>query len=116
MSRELFQELLFELKEQQQRLKELDKLLDHLNAQQEDIGRLLTLPGIGTLGASALMVALGDSKDFKNSRHFASYLGLVPREHRSGGKVRFNGTDNKENHINQIVLTINIRAGFFNNR
>ncbi|WP_242687838.1 IS110 family transposase [Photorhabdus stackebrandtii] len=43
ISRELFQELLFELKEQQQRLKVLDKRLDHLNAQQEDIGRLLTL-------------------------------------------------------------------------
>nr|WP_244922787.1 IS110 family transposase [Xenorhabdus cabanillasii] len=83
MSRELFQELLFELKEQQPRLKELDKRLDHLNAQQEDIGRLLTLPGIGPLGDSALMVALGDSNDFKNGRHFASYLGLVPREHSS---------------------------------
>nr|WP_244922625.1 hypothetical protein [Xenorhabdus cabanillasii] len=38
MSRELFQELLFELKEQQQRLMELNKRLDHLNAQQEDTG------------------------------------------------------------------------------
>ncbi|WP_233420970.1 IS110 family transposase [Xenorhabdus nematophila] len=91
LSRELFQELLLELKEQQQRLMELNKRLDHLNAQQEDIGRLLTLPGIGPLSASALMVALGDSKDFKNGRHFASYLGLVPREHSSGGKVRLLG-------------------------
>ncbi|CAM3546834.1 transposase [Xenorhabdus nematophila] len=91
LSRELFQELLRELKEQQQRLNVLDKRLDQLNAQQEDIRRLLTLPGIGPLGASALMVALGDSKDFKNGRHFASYLGLVPREHSSGGKVRLLG-------------------------
>ncbi|QTL39720.1 IS110 family transposase [Xenorhabdus budapestensis] len=105
MSRELFQELLFELKEQQQRLKERNKRLDHLNAQQEDIGRLLTLPGIGPLGASALMVALGDSKDFKNGRHFASYLGRVPREHSSGGNVRLLGiTKRGDSYLRGILI------------
>ncbi|MBA0018214.1 IS110 family transposase [Xenorhabdus nematophila] len=105
MSRELFQELLFELKEQQQRLKALDKRFNHLNVQQEDIGRLLTLPGIGPLGASALMVALGDSKDFKNGRHFASYLGLVPREHSSGGKVRLLGiTKRGDSYLRGILI------------
>ncbi|PHM47441.1 hypothetical protein [Xenorhabdus miraniensis] len=44
------QELLFELKGLQQRLNELDKRLDHLNIQHEDIRRLLTLPGVGPLG------------------------------------------------------------------
>ncbi|WP_074021880.1 IS110 family transposase, partial [Xenorhabdus thuongxuanensis] len=88
LSRQLFQELLFELKGLQQRLKGLDKRLEHLNAQNADICRLLTLPGIGPLGASALKIALGDSQEFKNGRHFASYLGLVPKEHSSGGKVR----------------------------
>ncbi|WP_335673761.1 IS110 family transposase [Xenorhabdus hominickii] len=88
LSRQLFQALLFELKDLQQRLKELDKRLDHLNAQNEDIHRLLTLLGIGPLEASALMIALGDSKEFKNGRHFASYLGLVPKEHSSGGKTK----------------------------
>ncbi len=88
LSRQLLQELLFELKDLQQRLNELDKRFDHLNAQNEDIRRLLTLPGIGPLGASALMIALGDSQEFKNGRHFASYLGLVPKEHSSGGKTR----------------------------
>ncbi|WP_275384161.1 IS110 family transposase [Xenorhabdus bovienii] len=105
LSRELFQELLRELKEQQQRLKVLDKRLNHLNAQQEDIRRLLTLPGIGSLGASALMVALGDSTDFKNGRHFASYLGLVPREHSSGGKVRLLGiTKRGDSYLRGILI------------
>nr|WP_246550322.1 IS110 family transposase [Photorhabdus caribbeanensis] len=105
MNRELFQELLFELKEQQLRLEVLDKRLDHLNGQQEDIGRLLTLPGIGPLGASALMVALGDSMDFKNGRRFASYLGLVPREHSSGGKVRLLGiTKRGDGYLRRILI------------
>ncbi|OKO98583.1 IS110 family transposase [Xenorhabdus eapokensis] len=87
LSRQLFQELLFELKDLQQHLKALDKRLDHLNTQNEDIRRLLTLPGIRPLGASALKIALGDSQEFKNGRHFASYLGLVPKEHSSGGQI-----------------------------
>ncbi|MER2473093.1 IS110 family transposase [Photorhabdus laumondii] len=88
LSRQLFQELLFELKDLQQSLKELDKRFDHLNAQHEDVCRLLTLLDIGPLGASALMIALGDSQEFKNGRHFASYLGLVPKKHSSGGKTQ----------------------------
>lgn len=36
-------------------------------------------------------MALSDSTDFQNGRHFASYLGLVPKEHSSGGKVRLLG-------------------------
>ncbi|MEX0447517.1 transposase [Xenorhabdus sp. SGI246] len=105
MSRELFQEPLFELKEQQQRLMERNKRLNHLNAQQEDIGRLLTLPGIGPMGASALMVALGDSNDFKNGRHFARYLGLVPREQSSGGKVRLLGiTKRGDSYLRGILI------------
>nr|WP_233437471.1 IS110 family transposase [Xenorhabdus nematophila] len=105
LSRELFQELLRELKEQQQRLNVLDKRLDQLNAQQEDIRRLLTLPGIGPLGASALMVTLGDSTYFKNGCHFASYLGRVPREHSSGGKVRLLGiTKRGDSYLRGILI------------
>ncbi|MCP1065648.1 transposase [Serratia symbiotica] len=44
-----------------------------------DILRLESIPGIGTLGASALTVSPGNSSDFQNGRHFASYLGLVSK-------------------------------------
>lgn len=56
-----------------------------------DILRLESIPGIGTLGASALTVSPGNSSDFQNGRHFASYLGLVSKEYSSGGKVRLQG-------------------------
>jgi transposase len=91
LSRELFHEMLQELQDNQQRLKELDVRLAHISQQNEDTLRLESIPGIGPLGASALTVALGDSADFQNGRHFASYLGLVPKEHSSGGKVRLLG-------------------------
>jgi transposase len=91
LSRQLFHEMLEELQSSQLRLKELDMRLVHISQQNEDMLRLESIPGIGPMGASALTVALGDSNDFQNGRHFASYLGLVPKEHSSGGKVRLLG-------------------------
>lgn len=85
LSRGLFHEMPQELQDSQQRIKELDVRLAHISQQNEDTLRLESIPGIGTLGASALTVPLGDSTDFQNGRHFASYLGLVPKEHISEG-------------------------------
>nr|WP_244922626.1 transposase [Xenorhabdus cabanillasii] len=51
------------------------------------------------------MVALGDNKDFKNGRHFAIYLGLLPREHSSGGKVRLLGiTKRGDSYLRGILI------------
>jgi transposase len=46
--------------------------------------RLLPIPGIGVLTASALLGTVGHIHGFKRGRHFASWLGLTPREHSSG--------------------------------
>ena len=62
LSRELFQEMLQELRESQQPIKALDVRLKQMSAQNEDTVRLESIPGIGPLGASALTVALGDSQ------------------------------------------------------
>ncbi|AXF78581.1 transposase [Erwinia tracheiphila] len=59
--------------------------------QNQNTVRLQRIPGIGLLGSSALTVSLGDSSDFQNGRHFASDLGLLPKEHHSGGKVKLMG-------------------------
>jgi len=52
------------------------------------IGRLRTIPGIGILTATALVAAVGDVQRFPSGRHFASYLGLTPREHSTGQRRR----------------------------
>ncbi len=50
--------------------------------------RLATAPGIGLIGATALSALVPDAKLFKNGRHFAAWLGLVPRQEGTGGKIR----------------------------
>ncbi len=51
-----------------------------------DCQRWMTLPGIGWITASALIAHIGDISQFKNGRELAAYIGLVPRQHSSGGK------------------------------
>ena len=57
----------------------------------EKCKQLATIPGIGELGATILASALGSGILFKNGRHFAAFLGLVPKQHSSGGKERLLG-------------------------
>ena len=49
------------------------------------------MPGIGPVIATALAAAVGDAKAFASGRHLAAWLGLVPRQHSSGGKERLLG-------------------------
>lgn len=48
--------------------------------------RLMTIPGIGPLGATALLAAVGDGRQFRRARYLAAWLGLAPREHSTGGR------------------------------
>jgi error-prone DNA polymerase len=50
--------------------------------------RLMTIPGIGPITASLIAVTVLDFGVFKSARHFAAWLGLVPRQHSTGGKTR----------------------------
>ena len=50
--------------------------------------RLQAIPGVGPLTATAILAAVPDAAHFKNGRQLAAWLGLVPREHSTGGKPR----------------------------
>lgn len=60
--------------------------LKTISAQNEDCKRLLTIPGVGLMTATALIAAVGDVNVFKSGRELAAWLGLVPRQHSTGGK------------------------------
>jgi transposase len=60
-------------------------------AQDAAARRLMSIPGIRPLGATALLAAIGGGKQFANARDLTSWLGLVPRQHSAGGKPTFLG-------------------------
>jgi transposase len=74
-----------------ERIDGLDQQIDQLVQGDEQARRLLTIPGIGPKSATALLAAIGDINAFKNVRELAAWLGLVPRQHSTGGKPRLMG-------------------------
>lgn len=77
-------ELCAEIRALEARLKTLDQQLALCATQLPDVERLRTIPGVGLIIATALVASVGDIRRFPSGRRFASYLGLVPREHSSG--------------------------------
>lgn len=74
-------------------LKELDRQVDELEAQiqawhrNSDLStKIAQVPGIGPISASALIASIGDAKNFDNWRQLAAWLGLVPKQHSTGGR------------------------------
>ena len=49
--------------------------------------RLATIPGVGVITATAMVATVVDASAFKSGRHFAAWLGLVPRQNGTGGKM-----------------------------
>ena len=67
---------------------EYDTLLKQAAQSDERSRRLMTMPGIGPITASALLAAIGNGHDFRNGRQLAAWLGLTPGQHSSGGKAK----------------------------
>lgn len=81
-------ELLAEIESLEQRCKHIDRELARLTEHDPVVERLLQIPGIGTLTATALRASVVDIHRFPSARHFASWVGLTSREHSSGERRR----------------------------
>lgn len=70
---------------------ELEAQIKAWHRDSEASRRLEAIPGIGPISASALVASIGNARTFKNGRQLAAWLGLVPRQHSTGGKPRLLG-------------------------
>lgn len=87
----LIQRLLDHLKELDRQVQELEDRI-HAWHRSSDLSRKLAMvPGIGPITASALVASIGDARNFDGGRQVAAWLGLVPRQHSSGGKSNLLG-------------------------
>jgi transposase len=81
------------------RIAEFDKELAEWARSEEAARRLMTIPGIGVLNATALIAAIGQAESFARGRDLAAWLGLVPRQITTGGKPRLVGISKRGNNI-----------------
>ena len=92
------------------RIEALELSLKTLSTQNEDCKRLLTIPGIGLMTATALIAAVGDITVFKSGRELAAWLGLVPRQHSTGGKPTLLGISKRGDSYLRTLLIHGGRA------
>ena len=86
-----FGDLTAQLDDKDARITMYDRRLLQASQADERAKRLREVPGIGPLTATAVIASVADAHHFGNGRDFAANLGLVPREHSSGGKQRLYG-------------------------
>lgn len=86
------------LREQLERIATLDQDIAKLEQrlvswqkEQQACRKVAAIPGIGMLTATALVATIGDARVFKSGRELSAFLGLVPRQTGSGGKLRLSG-------------------------
>jgi transposase len=67
--------------------------------------RLMEIPGVGPIGASAILATVGDARQFRSGRGLAAWLGLTPRQNNSGNKRRSGGISKQgERHVRTLLI------------
>ena len=72
--------------------------------------RVLAIPGVGTLTATAVIATMGEASAFKSGREFCAWLGLVPRQTGSGGKMRLGHISKRGDKYVRTLLIHGARA------
>jgi len=105
------------LREQYARLGELDEQIGQIErrlrqwqSQDSATMRIAAIPGVGLLSATAAVATMGDAKAFKSGREFAAWLGLVPRQTGTGGRVQLLGISKRGDKYLRTLLIHGARA------
>lgn len=101
----LLRDLLEDIYQINKRIEALDQQIHEFVKSNDTAKRLMTIKGIGPITASALVATVGDAHLFKNSRQFAAWLGLVPKQFSSGGKTKLGGiTKAGDGYLRKLLI------------
>ncbi len=87
-----------------QQIAPLDRAAQQAAEQDPQARLLLTQPGVGPITALAFVLTIGDVTRFSRGKQVASYLGLIPREHSSGGRQRLGAISKQGNSFLRMLL------------
>lgn len=106
----LLQRLVDHLQALDRQVEELEADIQHWHRDNAASRTLARVPGIGPLTASALVASIGDAKNFQNGRQLAAWLGMVPRQHSTGGKTVLLGISKRGDTYLRTLLIHGARA------
>jgi transposase len=111
--RALVERLLEQLKALDKQVNELEQQIKTWHRSSEASCKLEKIPGVGPITASALVATIGDAKNFDGGRQLAAWLGLVPRQHSSGGKPTLLGMSKRGDCYLRTLLIHGARSVIF---
>lgn len=105
LARELLNDLWQSIKGLNEEILKYDRKLYALANQMKDTKRLMSIPGIGEITATAVVATVNDAKHFETSRSFSAWIGLVPRQYSTGGKAHLGRISKRgEKHIRTSLI------------
>jgi transposase len=97
--------LLEQIREAQLRVRKTEQALETWAKQSDACRRLLAIPGVGIMSATALVLAMDDPKRFRSGRHFAAWLGLVPKQNSSGDRQFLGGISKRgDGYVRTLLI------------
>ena len=108
--RNLIERLTENLKEMDRQAKELEAQIQIWHRENEASRKLAEIPGLGPITASAIVATVGDAREFKNGRQLAAWMGLVPKQHSSGGKQTLLGISKRGDTYLRTLMIHGARA------
>jgi len=110
MSCTFFAELYAQFITLDKQIKQYTRQLEQLAKNLDVCQRLMNVPGVGALTATALIAAVNQGKEFKKGREMAAWLGLVPRQHSTGGKSKLLGISKRGDTYLRTLLIHGARS------
>ena len=92
------------------RIAELERQMGSWQRRESECQRIAAIPGVGRLTASAVVATVADARKFRSGREFAAFLGLVPRQSGTGGRVRLLGISKRGDPYLRTLLIHGARA------
>ena len=110
MARDASAELHDLFRDLDRRIASFDKKIEQVFRNSETCQRIAKIKGVGPKTATAIVAAIGDGAEFKNGRHFAAWVGLVPRQFSSGDRKVLMGISKRGNQHLRSLLVHGARA------
>jgi transposase len=105
MARETIAELYDLFRDLDRRIAAFDKKIDAVFRSNDACQRIAKIKGVGPKTATAVVAAIGDGTEFKNGRHLAAWVGLVPRQFSSGDRKVLMGISKRGNqHLRSLLV------------
>ena len=104
-ARETFQKLYEEFYEIDVRINSYDKKINLHAKTSEACQKIMKIPGVGPITATAIVASVGNANNFKNGRQMSAWLGLVPRQNSSGGKSQLLGISKRgDSYLRKLLV------------